>query len=182
MKLTTLCTAVAVAATAVLSPVSALAGETTDARANQLPLRFKDANGKVVGRAAWGNFYGVPFIIMQESKQIFAISVGAPGADSALMQFGGAYVFYETADCTGQGYLTNDELTSLRGLHLATVLISNDGHVSILVAPGAQALVQSQSQRNLDNPCFASSSQIYGVPVTDTIDITGKYQPPFSIH
>lgn len=182
MNVTRLCIAAAVAIAAVL-PMPSFAGESTDARANQLPLRFKDANGKVVGRAAWGLRYGNSFIIMQEGKQTFSISVYAPiGGDSALMQFSGAPVYYESTDCSGQAYLNKDYEESLQGLHLATVLISGNGQTSILVATGPYSQVQSQSYRQLDFPCYSSSYPIFGVPVTDTIDITGKYQPPFSIH
>jgi hypothetical protein len=180
MKLTTLCIAAAIAATAVLVPVPALAGETTEARANQLPLRYKDANGKVVGRAAWGNQYGYAFIIMEEGKQIFAMR--ASEVDSTHMQFRGDYVYYKTADCSGQGYLNRDYESSLQGLRVSTVLLSGDGQASILVAQGTADYIETQSQRNLDYPCRASGYQFYGVPVTDTIDITGKYQPPFTIH
>jgi hypothetical protein len=177
MKLTALCIAAAVAATAVLGPVPALAGETTEARANQLPLRFKDANGKVVGRAAWGGSY--PYIVMKEGKQTFAI--GVTGADPTQLQFRGDNVYYKTSDCSGQAYLSPGD-QSLQGLRFATVLSSGDGQLSILVGQGIPALFESQSVRNIDNACYTSGFPVYGVRVTDTIDIAGKYQPPFTIH
>jgi hypothetical protein len=178
MKLTALCIAAAVAATAVLVPVPALAGETTEARANQLPLRFKDANGKVVGRAAWGNLYAYPFIIMQENKQIFAIrAFGYP----TQLRFAGDAAFYKTADCSGQAYLNLANESSLQGLRFATVLSSGDGQLSILVSQGIPAWLEMQSVRYVDSACLVDDPKILGVPVTDTIDISGKYQPPFSI-
>jgi hypothetical protein len=182
MKLTTLCIAAAVAATAVLVPVPALAGETTEARANQLPLRYKDANGKVVGRAAWGGREGAPFIIMQEGKQIFPIAADA--RDPSQIRFSGATVYYKTADCSGQAYLYQDWESMLPGLRLATVLLSGDGHLSVLIAQGLPENFETQSQSNFYYPtCSVSIYQISNaVPVTDTIDITGKYQPPFTIH
>jgi hypothetical protein len=176
MNLTAFRITVAVAATAVLVPMPALAGQTTEARANQLPLRFKDANGKVVGRAAWGS--SGPYIIMRENKQIFAIrAYGAP----TQLQFLGDTVFYKTADCSGQAYLDYGDDIVLQGMRFATVLSSGGGQVSILVAEGMPANFDSQSSRRLDYPCFATSYPVYGVPVTNTIDISGKYQPPFSI-
>jgi hypothetical protein len=181
MKLTALCIAAAVAATAVLGPVPTLAGETTEARANQLPLRVKDANGKVMGRAAWGNERGYPYIIMQEGKRIFQIAVWPNGADATHLKFRGDSVLYETADCSGQAYLNRDYDYSLQGLSLGTVLLS-DGKMTILVAPGISSDIHVQSQRYLDSPCDVFSFQYTGAPVTDTIDITGKYQPPFTIH
>jgi hypothetical protein len=178
MKPTALCIAAAAAATAVLGPVPALAGQTTEARANQLPLRFKDANGKVVGRAAWGNVYANAFIIMEEGKQIFAI--GAYGPDPRQLYFRGDVVHYKTADCSGQAYLDQDPENTLQGLRFATVLSSGDGKLSILVAEGIRDYFNVESYR-YNNSCFVNSYPIFGVPVTDTIDITGKYQPPFSI-
>ena len=181
MNRTALCVAASLAAACVLVPKVAFAGEATDARANQRPLRFKDANGKVMGRAAWGNDYGTPFIIMQEGKQIFSIAVYAKGPDATLMDFRGDNVYYQSTDCSGPAYLYRDYESSLQGLRLATVLLSGDGHLSILSAAGMPTPIQSQSSRQLDYPCYASSYPIAGVLVTETIDITGKYQPPFSI-
>jgi hypothetical protein len=177
MKLTALCIA-AVAATAVLGPMPALAGETTEARANQLPLRFKDANGKVVGRAAWGNVYANTFIIMEEGKQIFAI--GASGPNPRQLYFRGDLVHYRTADCSGQAYLDQDPENTLQGLPFAAFLSSGDGQQSILVAQGTRDYFNVESYL-YNNSCAVTSHWIFGVPVTDTIDITGKYQAPFSI-
>jgi hypothetical protein len=182
MNLTALCIAAAIAAASVFVPMSSVASESTDARANQLPLRFKDANGKVMGRAAWGNDYGYPYIIMQEGKQIFAIGVWPKGSDATLMEFRGDNVYYQTTDCSGPAYLNRDYEYSLQGLRLAAVLLSGDGRLSILSAPGMPTPIESQSARQLDSSCFTSSYPIAGVLVTETTDITGKYQPPFSIH
>ena len=128
MKLTALCAAAAVAA-ATLFPLPNLSGETTDARANQLPLRYQEANGNVVGRAAWRE--ATPLVIMQEGKRTFGVVLWPTVDDALHLQYVGTSVYFEKADCSGEAYLLRDD-ESLTGISLAAVLKAGDGRVSIV--------------------------------------------------
>lgn len=186
MTRTALCIAVAAAVFSLPAAFEAVAGVTPDGRANQVPLRFKDANGKVLGRAAWGTGnVEMPFVVMREDKQVFAIMFQPfANRDRTLFNFdGGATTYYETADCSGQAYLRmNDEAELLTGLRMAKVAFAKGGRTLILVASGTSGDVAAQSYRWPDHSCHVEASSIDGAPVIATIDITGKYQAPFSIH
>jgi hypothetical protein len=183
MTRTAFCIAVGAAMISLSTTFAAVAAIKPDARSNQLPLRLKDANGKVLGRVAWGSgFHGMTFAVMQEGKQIFALWVFPRGADRTLLDFRGGFpVYYETPDCSGQAYLDASEEYILPGMRTAKVMFPQDGRTLIFVGSGTESVVHGQSYQNADYACEAARNDINGAAVTATIDITGKYQPPFSI-
>jgi hypothetical protein len=156
--------------------------ESTEARVNQFPLRLKDANGKVVGRIAWGGRdVATPFVFMQEGKEIFAVNVYLPGPKRTLFDFGGSDpVYYTTADCSGQAYLNVDSYWLL-GARIATVLVPDDGRTLVFLGSEEASQVNALSARTRDFSCWPLPTDINGAPVVKTIDITGKFVAPFSI-
>ena len=156
------------------------AAERAEARANQVPLRLDDANGKVVGRVVFSSLSQNAswYVVMQESKQIFAVPFGNYGPEMTKVDFLRGELVFATPDCSGQPYVSL--LYYFFGpLRVATV-ISAGGQTMAYVGADIAEDFQAQSQRD-DSGCRAGQSRMFAVPVADVIDITGKYQPPFSI-
>jgi hypothetical protein len=183
MTRTALCIAVGAAMISLSTSFAAVAAIKPDARSNQLPLRFKDVNGKVLGRVAWGSgFSGTTFAVMQEGKQIFALWVFPTGADRTLLDFRGGFpVYYETTDCSGQAYLEASEEYILTGMRTAKAMFPQDGRTLIFVGSGTGSVIRAQSYQNEVYSCEVDRIDMNAAAVTATIDITGKYQAPFSI-
>lgn len=174
------------AAAAVISiSFSAGAAQGPDDKASQDPLRVKDANGKTVGRALWTSADSWEpnewFVVMREGRQLFAVHLdrAGTGADKTKLEFRDQRVNFKTADCSGQGYVGMFYRTG--ALRNAAVLRAPDGKTLAYVASGLEETVRIGSTRWFDGSCTASSDDAILNPVTDVVDITGKYQAPFSI-
>lgn len=165
---------------------AASAAQGPEDRANQDPLRVKDANGKTVGRALWTSSDSWEpnewFVVMREGKQLFAVHLDRAGAgtDKTKLEFRDQRVHFKTADCSGQGYVGMFYKTG--ALRNAAVLHGGDGTTLAYVASGIEENVHIGSTRWFDGSCTAGSDDSTLNPVADVVDITGKYQAPFSIH
>ncbi|MGM9487015.1 hypothetical protein [Ideonella sp. YS5] len=158
--------------------VSALLGSSAvvaDQR-NQLPLGFKDANGKTVGRVLWS---GGSYVVMREDKKLFALRMGVTGPDFTKANFESIPLVYETTDCSGPAYLKYD--FQLIGVSLATVVHPNDGRTLVYVVSDINRNIVVQSERDKRLNCKAGQYNGWAAPVGEPIDITGKYSPPFTM-
>lgn len=150
-------------------------------KANQLPLRFKDSNGIVIGRPIWMN---AQYAVLTVERTTFAAllrpySDGA-GADYSRSQFRLDTLYFSTPDCTGQAYRILDE--SIVGVAPATLQESKDGHLLAFVASGNVVTVDINSFRSGQFDCSSLSGREVVVPVSGTpIDITGRFVPPFAM-
>lgn len=168
---------VTAAVLAQLAPVAASAAGNSTYAGNQLPLRYKDAHGTVVGRYLWS---GKTFVVMHEAGQTFAAPIGNLGSDFTKVGFVRGRLFYSSEDCSGQGYQLF--VDPVYGLEEATVLLPTDGRVLVFVAGGVPDTVQTRSVRDSQLQCSPNDLRDTMVPVADTpIDITGKYAPPLSL-
>jgi hypothetical protein len=171
---------IAAALTTVYVSNVSVAGQETDGKANQLPLRFIDVNGKVLGRAVWSSEEGLPTVVMQEAKHVFAMSVYNGGEDSTQFNFFSAPLYFEAADCSGQGYVPAAYM--LVGLRTAVVVVPPDERTLIYVGSGRRKSVHIMAIRNPDSTCHSYDfNQFLGDPVDAVVDITGKFQGPFTI-
>lgn len=150
-------------------------------KANQLPLRFKDANGTVVGRPIWMK---AQYAVLTVERTTFAgllrpYSNGG-GEDYSRSQFQLDILYFSTPDCNGQAYRILDE--SIVGVAPATLQATKDGHLLAFVASGNVVTVDINSFRSGQFDCASSSGREIVVPVSDTpIDITGRFVPPFTM-
>jgi hypothetical protein len=119
---------------------------------------------------------------MREGKRLFAVHLdrAGTGIDKTKLEFGDQRVHFKTADCSGQAYVGLFYKTG--ALRNAAVVRGVDGRTFAYVASGLEENVPIGSTRWFDGSCTADSSGSTLNPVTDVVDITGKYQAPFSIH
>jgi hypothetical protein len=173
-----------VAAAVISISLSAGAAEGSEDKANQNPLRVKDANGKTVGRALWTSASNWEpndwFVVMREGKQLFAVHLerAAPGTDKTKLEFRDQRVHFKTADCSGQGYVGMFYKT---GALRNAAVVRLGGKTLAYVASGLEEDVRIGSTRLFDGSCNTDSDDSNLNPVTDVVDITGKYETPFSI-
>ena len=160
--------------------ITATARQEIDGKANQVPLRFIDVNGKVLGRSVWSSEEGLPTVVMQEAKHIFAMRVYNGGEDTTQFSFFSSPLYFEAADCSGQGYVPADCMPV--GLRTAVVVVPPDERTLIYVGSGRRAYVHVMAYRNPDASCHPYDfNQFRGDLVDAVVDVTGKFQAPFTI-
>lgn len=154
---------------------------------HQTPLRYVDANGKFVGRVLDAHAQS-PLAVMRVGGSLAAIPLTAYQGGSTPDFFKAEFRFYElyyaTPDCTGTAYRSLDEDAGIFvGIRLATAVHTpGDGVAVMLGASGVLEWTHLQSVRYPLSDCQSTDTTRDMFRLSpELIDITGQFQPPFSI-
>lgn len=173
---------VAAAAIALLACDGVGAAEGVASKIKQLPLRYKDANGRLVGRVLWAKTSYVAMTVAGTSFVTEVRSYLAGGvADYLKADFSRGKIYFTDKDCTGQAYMSLND--TLFGIAPAVVQSTKDGRILAFVASSGivDALVPTQSVRSEQFDCQVDNNADYWLPVSPVgIDLSG-FVPPFTV-
>jgi hypothetical protein len=150
-------------------------------KANQLPLRLKDANGKDVGRPIW---MGKQYVVLTVQRIPFAVHLrpywNGLAEDYTRSQFQLDILYFTTPDCTGTPYRYFDEL--ILGVAPASLQVDKAGRLLAFVASGVAERLEVHSFRSGQFDCGPSNDFESYVPVvTPPFDLSGRFSPPFAL-
>jgi hypothetical protein len=148
---------------------------------HQVPLRYIDANGKFVGRVLEGQG---PYAVLRIGGDLVAVRLVAYDDGGTWDYMKGDFRFdsliYKTPDCTGTPFRSSE---AVLGIRMGTVVHLPGGGVGIYLAKnGVSTHVRHGSMKSPPNDQCDEIIPGDVTPLAVTpVDITGQFQPPFSV-